>query len=167
MNKEPEERADRGEEMPAVPPEASADAVPATETFFTRNIRLITFLVCVGLFLAFCGPVSVFTVSRMIRERTDGKNTVPMTVEECIRLSELPEKVDFSDLRGYTGRYSQTNSVENYYIEFGEYLLLATRNKTTGEMTVIVENLTNRERINLYKDDARAFFAVGGEENAA
>ena len=163
MNGAPEER-DLREPVNMEPPPAP---VPQTETFLTRNVRLITFLVCIALFLAFCGPISVFTISRLVKERSSHRGTVVMTAEECVRLSKQPEKVTFADLRRYVGRYSQTESVENYYVEFGDYLLLATRNKTTDALTVIVENFTTRERVDLFEGDVRAFFAGTERETAA
>ncbi len=141
-----------------------------TETFWTRNVRAITFLICIAVFLAFFGPVSVFTVSRLIRSRTDGRNKPIMTVSECVRLAEDPTAVTFEILSGYRGRKSETDSVENYYIEFGDYLMLATRNKTTKEVLVILENFDTRERIDFLKDDVQSFFertATAGREFAA
>ena len=38
------------------------DTVGKTENFFTRNVKLITFLICLGVFLAFFGPITVFTI---------------------------------------------------------------------------------------------------------
>lgn len=150
--------------------EQTPETVGKTETFFSRNVRAVTFLIVLGLFLAFFGPFSVFTIGRMIERRVNRKNT--LTVEETLKLAENPSAITFERLRKYNGRYNETDTVEVYYIEFDHYLILATRNKTTGALTALIENLDNGVRINLQKDDVRAFFdgtmqPEREEENAA
>lgn len=144
------------------------DSAGKTETFFTRNVRLITFLTCIAIFLAFFGPVSVFTIGKLIERRADQKK--PMTVEETLKLAENPAAVTFDLLRKYDGRYNETETVEAYYMDFEKYLILAIRNKTTGKLTVFLENLDSGVRINLLTDDVRAFFdgtLTQQEESAA
>ena len=40
------------------------DTTGKTETFFTRNVKLITFLICIAVFLGIFGPLSVFHIYR-------------------------------------------------------------------------------------------------------
>lgn len=138
-----------------------------TESFFSRNVRLITFLICIAIFLAFFGPVSVFTIGKIIEKRADRKQA--MTVEETLKLAQSPGTVTFDLLRKYDGKYHETETVEVYYIGFGNYLILATKNKNSGALTVLLENLDNGIRIDFLKDDVQAFYdgIVPEEENAA
>jgi hypothetical protein len=46
--------------------EPAEDTVGKTETFGTRNVKLITFLVCLGVFLAFFGPWSVMRIMEWV-----------------------------------------------------------------------------------------------------
>ena len=79
-----------------------------TENFGTRNIRLITFLVVLGIFLAVAGPISVFQIKRWVENRETGGKT--MTAEELIALTESGEPLTFEAFRAYSGRYSKTSS---------------------------------------------------------
>ena len=144
------------------------EAAGKTESFFTRNVRVITFLICIAVFLAFFGPVSVFTVGKIIEKRTNQKQA--MTVEESLKLAENPDEVTFDLLRRYEGRFNETETMQVYYIEFDCYLILAAQNKEKGILSVFLENLDSGVRINFLKDDVRAFFdgtLTRQEENAA
>ena len=143
--------SDRERETSEVRPEEPGK----TENFWSRNVRTVTFLVCIAVFLALFGPVSVFTIRRVAGSENRGKN---MTAEEAIRLSQSAGSVTFEKLREYRGRYNETESVEVYYIDFESYQILATKSKKNDTLTVIIEDYDSRERADLLRDDLRAFF---------
>ena len=90
-----------------------------TENFGTRNIRLITFLVVMGIFLAVAGPISVFRIKKWLDSReTRGKD---MTAEELIRLTESGEPLSYAIFREYSGRYSESDSQKSFVIDFDHY----------------------------------------------
>ena len=57
---EPEKRENPYKKQPKV----EEATVGQTETFVTRNVKLITFLVCVAVFLVFLGPLSIWHFAR-------------------------------------------------------------------------------------------------------
>ena len=108
-----------------------AGAPVGKEGFFSRNVRVITFLVCVAIFLALFGPFSVFTIKKMI-DSHDGRPA--LTVAEAEKLFEDPSALTFDKLLSYRGTNSETESREVCQIEFGDgaYMIYATRLKATG-----------------------------------
>lgn len=152
------------------------DTAGKTENFFTRNVKLITFLICVGVFLAFFGPITVFTIINYIEERAD--NRPVMTEEELIALSELDRDLYFSDIEKFKGTkdvksYKYPVEVEGgtemreeeveiyYYLDIGEdYTALAISEIDTGK--IIYFQLSNKKTLwkaDVLKDDIRSFLA--------
>lgn len=151
------------------------DTVGKTENFLTRNVKLITFLICVGIFLTFFGPLTIFTVIKYIEEMMDTR--IPMTEEDLIELSELDRDLYFSDIEGFKGiKDIKTNKyvvdVEDgteireeeveiyYYIDIGEdYSAIAVAEIDTGKIIYFqLSNKTNQWKADVLKDDIRAFF---------
>ena len=154
--------------------EKTVDTVGKTETFFTRNVKLITFLICLGVFLALFGPISVFTVKKYLEEKEDTRPI--MTESELLVLSELDRDLYFSDLKGYKGRediHSQKYKVNVadgteireketeiwYYIDIGEnYSGLAIADIQTEK--IIYFQISNRQtqwKADVLTDDIRSF----------
>ena len=74
------------------------DTKGETENFFTRNVKLITFLVCLGIFLAVFGPISVFRIRDYIEERSSKE--IPMTAADVLTLAQRHDTLyltDFAD----------------------------------------------------------------------
>ncbi len=151
------------------------DTVGKTENFFTRHVKLITFLICIAVFLTFFGPLTIFTVIRYIEERMDTR--IPMTEEDLIALSELDRDLYFSDIEGYKGiKDIKTNKYEvevdgktetreeeveiYYYMDIGaDYTALAIAEIDTEK--IIYFQLSNKRtqwKADVLKDDIRAFF---------
>ena len=145
--------------------------VGKTETFFTRNVKLITFLICLGVFLALFGPITVFTVINYIEERQDERPV--MSEEELLALSELDRDLYYSDIKVFKGREdvktievsvdgggTQTKEVEiYYYFDVGEdYSALAIADIDTGKIIYFRLNNKNTQRkADVLKDDIRSF----------
>ena len=64
-----------------------------TENFFSRNVRLITFLICVSVFLAFFVPIVAYEVVDYLADARD--NRPEMTMSDVLRLSEQNGKGKF------------------------------------------------------------------------
>ncbi len=75
------------------------DTVGKTETFFTRHVKLITFLCCLGVFLAIFGPWSVFRIVDYIKEKSDDR--IVMTGQDLLALSEMDRNLYYNDIKGF------------------------------------------------------------------
>ncbi|MBQ8431327.1 MAG: hypothetical protein IJX28_00435 [Clostridia bacterium] len=150
------------------------DTAGQTETFLTRNVRSITFFICLAIFLAFFGPWSVFRIMDYIEEKNDTR--IPMTENDLIALSELERDLYYSDIKGFLGDESRrsidysvpgVNGTEMrekeveiyYYIDVGgKYTALAIAEIETQKIIYfrVNENGTG-DYADLLTDDIRAF----------
>ena len=96
-------------------------------------------------------PVSVLGSFR------DGRTVTSITGREydAKDFCEHPENWTFDTLLNYRGEYSQNENRETYCIEFGEYMILATRNKMTGTFAAYLYN-EEGERADILKGNASA-----------
>ena len=149
------------------------DTAGKTENFFTRNVKLITFLVCIGVFLAFFGPVTVFTIINYIEEKQDTRPI--MSEEELLALSELDRDLYFSDIEGFKGLKdiktipvsvdgggTEIKEVEiYYYFDVGtEYSALAIAEIDTEKIIYFrLSNKKNQWKADVLKDDIGSFLA--------
>ena len=145
--------------------------VGKTENFFTRNVKLITFLVCIAVFLAFFGPLTVFTIANYIKEKQDTRPV--MSEEELIALSELDRDLYFSDIENFKGTKdvktisvsvegggTETKEVEiYYYFDVGnDYSALAIAEIDTEKIIYFrLNNKKNQWKADVLKDDIRSF----------
>lgn len=132
------------------------DTKGETETFLSRNVRLITFLVCIALFLAVFGPLSVFHISKYIEQQSDTR--VEMTKEDLLAVSQRLPNLSPQDLSGFVGEcgYNQVADMKyeiyQIYVE-GRYLLMASFNQQTAHLFYL--NLTDMktgEKLDLLKE---------------
>lgn len=156
--------------------EKTVDTVGKTETFFTRNVKLITFLICLGVFLALFGPISVFTVKKYLAEKEDTRPI--MSEAELVALSELGRDLYFSDIKGYKGTKDintqeyKVNVADGteirereteiwYYINIGEnYSGLAIADIQTEKIIYFqVSNRKTQWKADVLTDDIRSFVA--------
>ena len=70
------------------------DTAGKTETFFTRNVKLITFLVCVTIILS---PFAIVYIKDTIEDRRLA-NRPEMTVDELVLISERAKDLRQADL---------------------------------------------------------------------
>lgn len=75
------------------------DTAGQTETFFTRNVRLITFLICIAVFLAIFGPISVFRIMDYVEEHADHGRA--MQIEDVLNLASQRGSLTLSALEEY------------------------------------------------------------------
>ncbi|MBR6411051.1 MAG: hypothetical protein IKS35_06680 [Clostridia bacterium] len=71
--------------------------------YVDSHIRLITFLVCIAIFLGTLGPFSVFQIVRMV-EKSKEEKLVEITFADIQRLDEAPTAVEWKDFGAYKFR---------------------------------------------------------------
>lgn len=151
--------------------EAPKAVVGKTETFFTRNVRLITFLICIAVFFAVFGPFSIFRIRDYIREHSDSRPE--LTADALIALAERPDGLFLSELESYRGTKqnhtvsvpdnpSQSIVVDVYWqadLAGGRYRCMAVAEPNGGRVTYLtVVDLRTGDRANVKEDSLRAFF---------
>lgn len=79
------------------------DTKGETETFLTRNVRLITFLICIAVFLGIFGPLSVFHLVRYFDTLADEATlgTVEMTTDDLVALSKRADVLTEKDFERF------------------------------------------------------------------
>lgn len=133
-----------------------------TENFFTRNVKLITFLVTVGVFLAVFGPIFVLEARQYYGQ---DKDTRPkMTMYDMILISEQ-KPITANQLTKYACTESEADGqnvkVIRIEIDDGRYMAIATADMITG---IVVECLIqdmegdSDDRWNAMEDDLREIF---------
>ncbi len=145
------------EKKPA--PSAFEDTAGQTETFATRNVRLITFLICMAVFLAVFIPVGVIGYSAY-QDWFDGKDKLPeITVADVVALSEKNGGIQLSELTVFKGELQETEKDSVYVMEFSNYHLRAVANKESGWVEVfVIYHRENNTSADILKDDLRAYF---------
>ncbi len=108
---------------------APQDTAGKTENFFTRNVRLITFLCCLAVFLTFFGPISIFYIDDYI-ESLEQDTRRDMTLEDLRSVSDAGRTLNMRALEQFKGEKSEngegTESTVTYNIPVGErYFLMA------------------------------------------
>ena len=87
------------------------DTAGKTENFFTNHVKLITFLICLGVFLAIFGPISVFRIRDYIEEKRAIANA--MTVQDILELAEDRDQLYLADFEDFTKDMAFTLKVQN------------------------------------------------------
>lgn len=130
------------------------DTIGKTENFATRHVKLITFLICLTVFLALAGPWSVFRIVDWYRER----NAKTMTVTDVVKLSEK-EGLALSDITSFRGDASNGASGNGYTIQFDHYILQALQEKDGTELYFCqITDIRSGETVDLLNGDVKAFF---------
>ena len=79
-----------------------------TETFLTRNVRLITFLICMAVFFSVFGPLSIFHIRRYIEEnREDPRDE--MTLADLRYVAENLKTLRTSYLDKFEGEFGEND----------------------------------------------------------
>ena len=95
------------------PARVSTDTVGKTETFFSRNVKLITFLICLGVFLAIFGPISVFHIIDYVEEQNRGD---VMPIADILALAEEHDTLRLSRFEGYEKEISKGKTTTYYFV---------------------------------------------------
>lgn len=122
------------------------DTAGKTETFFTRHVRLITFLICIAVFGVTLLPVLLWGPNdpiELLSSCGEKRGTDTMTVEDLRAVAKKSKDLRMSDLDRFLGDKSegeqQSMRYTIYHIDVGEhYLLTASFNSATGGVYYLV-----------------------------
>lgn len=131
-----------------------------TETFFSTHVRLITFLVTVGLFLLIFGPIFVLEAKEYFGQDTDGRPK--MQLYDVVTLSEQESDILKKQLTKYQCDESQQEgencTLIRIYID-PYYILMAMTDDQTGVvLNCTLLNDKTGTKLNVLEDDLRAYF---------
>ena len=134
-----------------------------TENFATRNVKLITFLVCLAVFLVFLGPLSVWRISEMVNDKQEADQVAAqMPLGALLAVADKGADASWKDFRAYTkdesindkdGYVGWTLQIQNepFYVIVGGY------GTKVPPQTIRVYSLITGESVDLFRDDVRAF----------
>jgi len=89
------------------------DTVGKTENFFSRNVRLITFLICIGVFLAFFVPIVAYEVVDYLATVRDTRPE--MTLSDVVKLSEQKGKISEKQILNFKASDVDNKAGQIYY----------------------------------------------------
>ena len=130
------------------------------EGFAGRNVKVITFLVCMVIFFAFFGPVSFFRI-RDCAEKKQSEALPELTVENLIDFANDPTLLTMTLLRTYRGTWNEGDRGNTFSTQFGHYIFLAYEDRSSGRITFCeVTDVQTDERLDLLdkQSDPKAFF---------
>ncbi|MBR7098491.1 MAG: hypothetical protein IKC59_03670 [Clostridia bacterium] len=129
------------------------------EGFASKNAKTITFTVMLILFLAFFGPISVFTVYRQITDAREQEGVV-MTEADLVTLGSLGDALTLDHLRGYQGTESENDQRINYIVYLDGYVLLTMHDKASGALSICpLTDAETNDSIDIRYEDVEAFLA--------
>ncbi len=144
------------------------DTAGQTETFVTRNVKLITFLVCLGVFLVFFGPWSVMRIMEWV-EQKEMEQTITETALTYDELAEIVSRGKLLDWSYFEGHYYEdlweTGMVIREYsvmTEDGEaFTLMVSAASTTAPLdSVLLIRSIDHSEIELMDGDIDAAMAL-------
>ena len=148
----------RREELP--PEEQTAGK---TENFLTANVKLITFLTFLVVFLVFLGPVSIWQISEWVqaaRQEAVEESAIPM--DELLMIADKGGEADWRDFRsfGKSETVSDADGFVTWRLEVRDEafaVVVGGPTKSQSPQYIKVYCLKTGESADLYKDDIAAF----------
>ena len=126
------------------------------ENFFSKHVRLITFLITVGVFLVLFMPLAIPEIKEYWGQYADMRD--PMTIQRLVVLSEQ-DAIAERQLTEYKSKVDDSEYETYYYFDIDpHYQVIAVVDKNTR--LVIYCNLLNEktgERIDVLQADLRAY----------
>ena len=122
------------------------DTAGHTENFFTNHVKLITFLVCIAIFLALFGPFSVFRIKEWVQAKQNEE--VLLTEADVARLVDKGGALRWSDFDGYTGKQvGQVGYTYKYDVQGGKSFLYVSSAAKGGALeSVLLVNVATGEQ---------------------
>ena len=134
------------------------------ENFFSANVRLITFLITVAVFLGLFLLLEIPNIKDYWRQYTDMRDT--MTIQRLVVLSEQ-DAISERQIKEYRSKTNDDEYETWYYFDIEpHYQVIAVVDKNTD--LVIYCNLLNEktgERIDVLKDDLRAYIEAQNNQS--
>lgn len=129
------------------------DTAGQTETFWSANAKLITFIVCMAVLLATIGPWSVFQIVKWYEAREEQQNEVFITRAQLDVLIERGSRLNWADLDGFTYEVVAEKAayIRKYQGENDSFYLLVTSSGPTApvESVLLVDVDNGHEQIEL------------------
>ena len=138
------------------------DTVGKTETFLTRNVKLITFLTCLVLFLAFFGPWSIIRIVQWV-EATNlqaEKEATMMDEQELETIVREGERLSWASFDGY---YYETvwetgMCIRQYDVLGDKYHLLVSAESSPAPLdSVLLIRHADYAEVDILLEDALGF----------
>ena len=134
-----------------------------TETFVTRNVKLITFLVCLTVFLVFLGPISVWQISEWIahaEQEALEESYIPM--DALLIIADKAGDAHWRDFRsfGKSETVAEADGFVTWRLEVKNEpfaVVIGGPTKSQSPQYIKVYCLQTGDSADLYKDDIRAF----------
>ncbi len=102
------------------------------ESFASRHVKVITFLVCMAVLFLVFGPIGFLHWHEM--GKVDKMGDKPMTEAALAALSRKGTALTLSDLTNYKGEMTENDERRVYTIKFDDYHLLCIETKATGKL---------------------------------
>ena len=130
-----------------------------TENFFTRNVRLMTFLITIGMFLVVVGPIFVLEASEYWGKGGDARPD--MTTGDLIVLSDIKGALRVSDITKFSCDERDQDGTPYVLVTVDiepHYTMMASAEKATGKV-IYCEVLSNEtgEKVDVLTGDVRLF----------
>ncbi len=161
----PYKRKPKREELP---PEEQT--VGKTENFVTAHVKLITFLVCLAVFLTFLGPWSVWRITEWVKQaEQDALEESYMPLGALLSIADKGTDAHWRDFRpfGYTETVAEADGFVTWRLEIRDAafaVVIGGPSKSQNPQYIKVYCLKTGDSADLYKDDIEAF--VQAHQNA-
>ncbi len=116
------------------------DTAGQTETFWSANAKLITFIVCMVVLLATIGPWSVFHIVKWYEAREEEQNEVLITQEQLDALIAKGSALNWVDFDGYSYEVVAEDIayIRRYEGENGSFYLMVTASGPTNPVESVL-----------------------------
>lgn len=130
-----------------------------TESFGSRNVKTITFIVVVAVFLCIFIPIGVIGIGDFTDLFDPAKKLPEMTLEDVVALSERTDTLFLDDVSCFRGEEGEWNIGMVYTIGIGEdYILRAVASHVDSRLeSCFLYNLNTGDKVDVLEDDVRAF----------
>lgn len=140
------------------------DTKGETETFVTRNVKLITFLVCLAIFLVFFGPWSVMRVMDWIEqmETQEQFEETAMTYEEMVAILKKGKQLQWADFDGYyyEVRWTTGMVINEYITKDGDFSIKVTALSEHAPLdSVLIVRDIDKESLELMESEVEEVLA--------
>lgn len=135
------------------------EPVGKTENFFTRHVKLIAFLITIGVLLAVFIPIAIWDGRDYLDE---DENLPKMTTEDLIVLIDRKNTLTMEDFMQFSGTTLEQLDGTYYYITIEpHYSVMVRHDVHTGKIDYCtMQNSKNGETFDLLSDDVdlRTYF---------
>lgn len=134
-----------------------------TETFLTANVKLITFLTFVVVFLVFLGPVSIWQISEWVQaEKQEALEESYIPMDALLIIADKGTDAHWRDFRsfGKSETVAEADGFVTWRLEVKDEpfaVVIGGPSKSLNPQYIRVYCLKTGDSADLYKDDIAAF----------